>query len=380
MNVSPPLAWSDITQSADRCGLSIIGATTTEPLDERDRSALKIWQDEGHAGELGYMKRSEQLLTDARHLLEDGASLVSVIARYESRDPGPTPDGYGRVARYAWGRDYHRIVKRTLTKFATECVAGSSVRWRVFTDAIPLLERPYAARARLGFIGKHTLLIRPGVGSYFVLGGVLFSAPIVDAPTPTIRGSCGSCFSCGAKCPTGAIVSPYVVSAPRCISYLTIEKKGAFTPEERTALGSWIFGCDICQDVCPHNHKAHKIPQSPLPGLHETGRTGPFLSLADIVAIRSDEHFLNRFAGTPLMRARREGLIRNALCVAVNQRYEELGGAILVALQEDASPIVRQHALWAALSLEVTRREHLAPIVHRDPSPLVAQEWSQLCP
>lgn len=356
----------------------MVGATTTDPLGERDRRALTVWQEQGHAGELNYLKKSPDILTDARHLLEDGASLVCVLARYESSDPGPTPHGYGRVARYAWGRDYHRVLKRHLTSFAKASVAGTSVRWRVFTDAIPLLERPYAERARLGFIGKHTLLIRPGIGSYFVIGGVIFSAPIADAPSSAVRGSCGSCFSCGGTCPTGAILSPYLVSAPRCISYLTIEKKGGFTPGERTALGSWLFGCDICQEVCPHNHRAHKFPQKPLAGLAQTGRTGPFLSLTEVLTIASDEQFLSRFAGTPLMRARREGLVRNGLCVAVNQRFDEIGKQILKLLEYDPSPIVRQHALWAASSLMAADRSHLGKIVNRDPSTIVAQEWSQL--
>lgn len=372
------LSWSTLTRSAEEVGLSIIGVTSTDPLGERDRRALTVWQEEGHAGELGYMSRSPDLLADARNLLPEGRSLVSAIARYESRDPGAPPHGYGRVARYAWGRDYHRVLKRLLTTFATTSVAGTSVRWRVFADAIPLLERPYAERARLGFIGKHTLLIRPGVGSYFVIGGVIFSASITDVPVSEVRGSCGSCFSCGTSCPTGAIMSPYQVSAPRCISYLTIEKRGAFTIEERTALGSWLFGCDVCQEVCPHNHRAHKRPQEPLAGLQESGRTGPFLSLAEIVTITSDDQFLARFAGTPLMRARREGLIRNALCVAVNQKFDAIAPQILDILQNDPSPILRQHALWAAVSLASSRRDHLAKIVSRDPSPLVTQEWSQL--
>lgn len=378
MSSSPPLLWSHLTRSAEELGLSLIGATTAEPLGERDSRALSVWQDEGHAGELGYMKRPSELLTDARNLLEGGRSLVSVIARYESRDPGPTPHGYGRVAKYAWGRDYHRVIKRLLTTFAATSVAGTSVRWRVFTDAIPLLERPYAARAGLGFIGKHTLLIRPGVGSYFVIGGVIFTAPIAEVPTPEVRGSCGSCFSCAASCPTGAIISPYRVSAPRCISYLTIEKRGAFTLEERTALGSWIFGCDICQEVCPHNHRAHKRPHEPVAGLSQSGRTGPFLSLSEIMAISSEDQFLARFAGTPLMRARREGLIRNALCVAVHQSCDEVKSQILSLLEDDSSPLVRQHALWASASLNLSPRSHLAKIVNRDPSPEVAQEWSLL--
>jgi len=374
----PSLTWSHLSSCAEATDLHLIGATSAEPLGVRERRALEIWQEEGHAGELNYMKRSADLLADARNLLPNAASLLFVLAPYEARDPGQTPRGFGRVARYAWGRDYHKVLPRALKRFAKECVAGTSIQWRVFSDAIPLLERPYAARSGLGFIGKHTLLIRSGFGSYALIGGVIFSAPIEDVPEQSVKGSCGSCFKCGGSCPTGAIVSPYVVSAPRCISYLTIEKRGALAASEREMLGSWLFGCDICQEVCPHNHRAHKFPPTPLEGLAQSGRTGPFIALSDVLSIASDELFLARFAGTPLMRARREGLIRNALCVAVNQRFDLPGGEIMRLLREDASSVVRQHALGAAFSLEVAPRELLQNLAERDPSPPVRDEWLAL--
>jgi len=374
----PSLTWSHLSSCAAVANLQLIGATTAEPLGIRERRGLELWQEQGHAGDLAYMKRSADLLADARNLLPNAASLLFILAPYEATDPGPTPRGFGRVARYAWGRDYHKVLPRTLKRFAEKSVAGTSIQWRVFSDAIPLLERPYAARSGLGFIGKHTLLIRSGFGSYALIGGVIFSAPIEDVPEPSVRGSCGSCFRCGASCPTGAIVSPYVVSAPRCISYLTIEKRGAFTTNERGMLESWLFGCDICQEVCPHNHRAHQSPPTPLEGLNQSGRSGPFIDLSEIFSLASDESFLARFAGTPLMRAKREGLIRNALCVAVNQRFDLLGDEIMRLLREDASPVVRQHALWAAFSLELAPREVLQTLAERDPSGTVRDEWRAL--
>ena len=374
----PTLTWSRLVTSATELDLHLVGATSAEPLGIRDRSALQMWQEQGHAGELSYLKRSADLLADARNLLPNAASVVFILAPYEARDPGPPPSGWGRVARYAWGRDYHKVIPRVLKKFALRCVSDDAIQWRVFSDAIPLLERPYASRAALGFIGKNTLLIRSGFGSYGLIGGVVFSSPIEDLPEVVARGSCGSCFRCAASCPTGAIISPYVVSAPRCISYLTIEKRSGFSIEERSMLGTWLFGCDVCQEVCPHNHRAHRTPPPPLTGLEAGGRSGPFISLSEVFSLSHDDAFRARFAGTPLMRARREGLIRNALCVAVNQRCDDLGGDILRLLREDPSPMVRQHALWAALSLQLATKGSLEKLALADPSSLVFDEWQAL--
>jgi epoxyqueuosine reductase len=378
-----PLATSDMTWDhlrtlADELGLSLLGSTSADPLGSPHPEAVSRWQENDFAGQLEYLKKPPELLTDARHLLPGGLSVVFVLAPYETRDPGPTPRGFGRIARYAWGRDYHRVFKKLLSQFGAAAVAGTAIRWRAFTDAIPLLERPYAARARLGFIGKHTLLIRPGLGSFFLIGGVIFSASIADAPAESSvlspKGSCGTCFRCASSCPTNAIISPYLLDARRCISYLTIEKRGMLTREERTHLGSWLFGCDLCQDACPHNHRAIKQPTPALRGLEAQGRSGPFLSLANILAIDTDEQFRAQFAGTPLMRAKREGLIRNALCVAVNQQYDDIGALILSRGSNDPSPIIRAHAIWAALQLGLIDQAGLETITSAEKDDSVLQE------
>lgn len=375
---SSEMSWEHLRTIAGELGLFLLGSTTTDPLGSPHPEAVMRWQENDFAGQLEYLKKPPELLTDARNLLPGGLSVVFALAPYETRDPGPTPRGYGRVARYAWGRDYHRVFKKLLSRFGSAAVAGTAIRWRAFTDAIPLLERPYAARAQLGFIGKHTLLIRPGLGSFFLIGGIIFSAPIADAPaessTKKPTGSCGTCFRCASSCPTNAIISPYLLDARRCISYLTIEKRGMLTREERAHLGSWLFGCDLCQDACPHNHRAIRRPVSPLRGLEAQGRSGPFLSLANILAIETDEQFRTQFAGTPLMRAKREGLIRNALCVAVNQRYDDVGHLILSLISNDPSSIIRAHATWAASQLELIDQAGLERISASEKDDFVLQE------
>lgn len=331
--------------------LSFSGVTSVTPLT-RDTPRLKSWQERGFAAEMEYMKRDVSLLADARRIMEGARTIVMCSAFYDRRPLPPRPIGHGRVARYAWGKDYHRQLKKRLVALLDRLkreVPG--VEGRVFVDAIPLLERAHARNAGLGFIGKNTLLIRPREGSYSLLGGILLNVEVKER-LPVVDQSCGECRRCLDHCPTGAIVEEHVVDAHRCISYLTIEKRGELQEEERRSVGEWVFGCDVCQDVCPHNHAPLKRSSPPLIAefQHEFGH-GPFIELRSLLSIREDEEFLTRFQGTPLMRSKREGLLRNGAIVAANTRCEELGPLLAEIAQSDSSAVVRQHALWAASTL-----------------------------
>jgi epoxyqueuosine reductase len=252
------------------------------------------------------------------------------------------------VARYAWGRDYHRVLKKRLQRLLKRCAERfdeETLRWRIFTDAVPLLERALARSAGLGFVGKNTMLIRPGVGSYTFIGELLWNVEI--EPTQSLKqfssdAGCGSCSRCLNVCPTGALPRPGRLDARRCISYLTIEKKTAFEDWERKALGEWVFGCDLCQEVCPYNHSAVALPK--IEEFSAKAGVGPILNLQELLSVRTREGFLQRFKGTPLMRAGREALLRNACCVLGNTKAFQAIENLRALAKEDSSGLVRYHA------------------------------------
>lgn len=368
------LTLANVSDLAGLSGLRVLGVTPLTPMSE-ESARIRQWQELGYGGEMTYLLRDPDELVSPQRLLPEGLSVIVVAVAYDRRgDGGPRPAGHGRVARYAWGRDYHKVIPRRLKGLVTllEEHCGRSIRSRIFTDAVPLLERPLAKRAGLGFIGKNTLLIRPGDGSFLLLGGVIIDQPIVlpevegrikqemvPAGSDVIGGitsgavtrpalGCGPCTRCLTHCPTGALVAEFMVDARLCISYLTIEKRGWLCWEDRTRLGEWIFGCDICQEVCPFNHRALRRRDGPeFPELGAAHGAGPYLSLAEILKIRTGAEYLKRFAGTPLMRPKREGLLRNACCVSANTGDAEVIPLLLSAASDDASAVVRGHALWA---------------------------------
>ena len=346
----PSLSLKELNSCAAEQGLHIVGYCGAEPLSQA-RQRLVKWQERGFAGELAYMERDPDLLCSPSRLLEGARSVVAFSLWYGSQPAPPREEGYGRVARYAWGRDYHRVLKRRLTAFVerVETQLGSSLQWRVFSDAVPLLERGLAARAGLGFVGKNSMLIRPGIGSYFFLAEVIWDLDLsLEDALPVFEEDCGSCQRCIDQCPSDAIVEPFTVDARKCISYLTIEKRGSLTAWEREALGEWVFGCDICQDVCPFNHTALKFGREPdLDEFRAINGSGGLLKLDELLDIRSAYEFERRFAGTALMRAKREGLLRNAAVVAANTFSYTSLAALRSAAQEDSSAVVREHSLWA---------------------------------
>ncbi len=353
----PTLTLSTLRRLAEEFQLSLVAVTSSEPL-ETDRERLQQWQGEGYAGELGYMLRDPELLTAPQRIEPSTVSVPIFGISYDQGRVDECPPGFGRVARYAWGRDYHRVIRKQLERLcsAVEKEIGSPIIARIFTDSVPLLERALASRAGLGFVGKNTLLIVPGHGSFLFLAEILWNVEVVnDEPMgheAQPKANCGSCHRCLTGCPTGAFVSPYILDARKCISYLTIEKRGALSIQERGWLGEWIFGCDVCQEVCPFNHVAMKRNgRASVAPLRAEYGVGSVLSLQDVLRIRSHGEFVGRFGGTAVARAKREGLLRNAAVVAANTCAVPLLHDLIETAKSDAAGVVRQHCLWAAVSL-----------------------------
>jgi epoxyqueuosine reductase len=306
----------------------------------------RSWLAAGHAGEMTYLATAAHVESrgDLRTLLATARSLVVVALAYEREDPIPAARLTGRIARYARGEDYHLVMRDRLVALAERLAErlGCTVASRPCVDSAPILEREWAERGGLGFIAKNTMLIAPGLGSYVVLGELLVDVELpATAPAEPPRPRCGSCRACLDACPTGAFVDAYVLDARRSISYLTIEHHGVIPVELRAAIGSWVFGCDVCQEVCPFN----------------AGRAGAEAVLAprsidhalpDLIALAtSPSNQLRRFVRrTALRRTPRQVLLRN-VAIALGNSGSPGAIAPLVNLLGDPAPVVRGHAAWA---------------------------------
>lgn len=343
------------------------------------RDAFERWLGGGLHADMAWLARDVDRRTDPARVLPGARTIVSVGLSYQVEDP---PDALwndpsrGRVARYAWGRDYHDVMLPMLEELAAFIRAHAPVATpdpgqaiarqpstRAYVDTGPLLEREIAERAGLGFIGKNTLLLTREHGSYLLLGEILADADLsgpTEAEEPGAgtgvarprTGTCGNCARCQTACPTHAFPAPYILDSRLCISYLTIENKGPIPVELRPQLGNWIFGCDACQSVCPW------VRQFRRPGRQRFLRFDPDFCaprLADLLAVDA-AGFATRFAGTPLLRPKRRGLVRNA-CVAAGNAGRADFRPLLEALAHDAEPLVREHAGWALERIAATAAE-----------------------
>jgi epoxyqueuosine reductase len=333
-----------LQERAYAAGFDLVGVTRAEPLTQGGER-LREWQQAGMAADMCYMQRPVELLSDPKKLQKSAKSVVSLGVSYYPGDHPENTEGGGRVARYAWGRDYHEVIKERLFRLRAELEEelGVKIKARGFTDAVPLLERSAAQHAGLGFFGRNSCLISGEVGSYFFIADLIVDLDL--APDPSGSGTCGRCTRCMDRCPTGAIKAPGVVDARLCISYLTIENKGEIPRHLRPLVGDWAFGCDVCQEVCPYNKT--KAARSSWPEFSEEAGTGPYLEIEEVLGIRSEEEFERRFAGTPLIRPGRAGLLRNCCVAAGNLGLRRALPALIRCLREDESPLVRAHAAWA---------------------------------
>ncbi len=305
---------------------------------------LDAWLARGYAAEMGYMAREPEKRKDPRAVLPGAQSVLVCALNYY---PGDEPDaaqepGRGIVARYARGSDYHEVIRENLLALAEflQAEAPGPVECRAYVDTGPVLEREVAALAGLGQFGKNTTLISRTLGSYFFIGVVLTTAALV-AESASAKDICGRCTRCIDACPTDALRGPFELDAGRCISYLTIEHRGSIPHALREAIGSRIFGCDICQEVCPWNGRARPAAEPALAAHPESEAP----SLVEILLL-SQEEFSARFRGSPIKRAKRRGLARSA-AVALGNAGDPAAVPALAAALSDPEPLVRGHAAWA---------------------------------
>ena len=334
-----------IDRLAHEAGFDLVAVTDATAF-ARDRETAMSRIDDGLMDGLPWFtKMRVGHGTDPEHLLAGARSIISLGLNYYS---GATPEaeaGSGLVARYAQGRDYHRVMKRRMRRLVVALSedpafqqSGEELTARWFVDDGPMLDRAVASRAGLGWFGKNGNILNPTYGSWLLLGQIVTNLEL--EPDRQLSKTCGQCTRCIPSCPTDAIVAPYVVDNRRCISYLTIEHKGPIPHELRPAMGAWVFGCDICQEVCPVNRKA-RATSDPNFGRRD-------LTALDLIELldMTEAEFRKRFAGTPLMRAKWVGMQRNA-CVALGNLHDPFAVPALSRALEGANPLVKQHAAWA---------------------------------
>jgi epoxyqueuosine reductase len=340
-----------LKQQARLLGFELVGIAPATEADGFDH--LREWLDRGFAGTMEYMHRHGDSRRHPSSILPEVRSVIMVGMNYRPGEPaglscGDKVDGSlrGRISCYAHGSDYHEVLRDRLRRLLDwlrlerpDCLGRGVV------DTAPLLERDFARRAGLGWFGKNTMLLNKRLGSYFFIGALLTNLELAcDAPHTISH--CGTCTACLDACPTHAFVAPGVLDARRCISYLTIEHRGDVPEELRRGLGNWLFGCDVCQEVCPWNRKA---PPGAEPALQER----PELVELDLIEILglSEEEFRRRFRGTALLRTKRSGLLRNAALLLGNSGDATALPALRRAL-DDSERVVREAARWAIDQIE----------------------------
>jgi epoxyqueuosine reductase len=338
---------------ARECGFELAGAAPAIPLEEA--GYYQQWIGSGYAGEMRYLTgRRAALREDPRNLLASAQSIICVGKLYNGPEPYSTSlndHDLAWISRYAWGEDYHDVLRRGLGRLAGELLrlASEPFEWKICVDTAPLLERAYARRAGLGWIGKNTCLINQPLGSWFFLGELLVSLPLEPGAPPPDR--CGTCTRCIDACPTAAIVPAgasrghgWAIDSRLCIAYFTIELRGPIPAESRGRIGSHIFGCDICQDVCPWNARAPITAETAFSPQH-------FAPDLDKLAQISEREFREVFRSSPVSRARYSGFLRNVAVAMGNQRSERFRQP-LENMAQSPDLLVAEHARWALLQLE----------------------------
>ncbi len=332
-----------IQAHANQLGFELVGVTPAAHSETIAR--YREWIENGYAGKMHYLEKHLSLKTDVRQLLAEAKSVISLAMNYYTLDPPKAlaqDPGRGQISRYAWGDDYHELIRERLLELVTfiKQTAESELKTRVCVDTAPIIEREYAQKAGIGWIGKNTNLIHWRSGSWYFLAEVLVNIAL-ESDTPELRGSCGTCTRCIEACPTDAIIEPNLLDSRLCISYLTIELKESIPKALRPEIGNWIFGCDICQEVCPWNSKAVSTTE---PGFQpRDGNLAP--KLLSLVGM-TQEQFSRQFKGSPIKRAKRRGFLRNVLVAIGNWGTQRAVPALKDALADD-EPLVRSHAAWA---------------------------------
>ena len=333
---------NSIKEAGYKIGFDLIGIA---PVAEYPESQFyKTWLNKGYEATMSYMSKNPERREDVRNIMPTAKSVISCAVNYNSEYPYSVSEknkNKGWIARYAWGDDYHEVINIKLNELKSfiEKNISDEIKTLIYVDTGPVLERMYSKYSGIGWIGKNTCLINQNIGSWLFLGEIITSLELEYDSQVSDR--CGTCTECIDKCPTDAIREPYVLDSSRCISYFTIENKGEIPEEYREAIGKNVFGCDICQDVCPWNSKADvDTDPSFLP------RDGLFQPDLGYLVSLEQEEFYKIFKNSPVKRAKRKGLIRNTLVAIGNTGSSEYVDLVYGFLN-DSDPNIRRHAVWA---------------------------------
>jgi epoxyqueuosine reductase len=345
-----------IVDVAAQMGFHRVVVGSLAPL-EREREIFEQWLANGYASGMRWLERNQLLRTSPQLLSPGSRSAIIVSVSYFTERPKLPDHAYGRVALYAVGLDYHAVLRGKLRELKSriESSLGRPLLGKAYTDDVALYEQAFASRHGLGFKGKNTMIIGPKLsGSYYFVAELFTDLELEpDEPYP---GTCGNCFRCGDKCPTKAIVEPGTLDAGKCISYLTIENKEGIPEELRRSMGDWLFGCDVCQEVCPYNRQPG---ESPWPEFSADKGAGHYIDLISLLSDCDDDRFAQLFAHTPLRRPKLRGLLRNALVVAGNhlagattyapspKQRRLLVEAVNKLAAKTTDPMLKEHAVWA---------------------------------
>ncbi len=365
-----------IKAEAHRLGFELVGFT--DPSPPTSFAVYQKWLDQGLHAEMNYLSRPDAVArrADPSLILPGVKTIIVVGVRYPRPEDAPSYDSQpqGRVAAYAWGEDYHHFIPARLKELVIRLQQKISqpFGWKILTDSGPVLERDLAQRAGLGWIGKNTCLIHPRWGSYFLLGELFLTLHLEPDP-PFTTDHCGSCRRCIEACPTQCILPNRTLDAKRCISYLTIENKGMIPGELRPAIENWVFGCDVCQQVCPWNIRfASPNHDSAFSQKKEIAR--PTLTRELLL---SPAEFKQKFSRSPVLRAKRRGYLRNVAVAFGNSLDERSLPALITCLKSEEEPLIRAHVAWAIGKIGGLRAKRvLQKALENETDPQVLEEIS----
>ncbi|WP_299027638.1 tRNA epoxyqueuosine(34) reductase QueG [uncultured Thermanaerothrix sp.] len=359
---------------AEQLGLELFGITTLDTPPHLP--TYEAWIAQGRHAGMAYMasERNRFLRTHPQAILPEARALVVVGMRYPAPQALPPPASrlVGRIASYAWGKDYHLILPVLLQELlkVVEEFFGHPIPSRLYSDTGPVLERDFAQQAGLGWIGKNTCLIHPRKGSYFLLGEAFIGVSLPSTPAFSTD-YCGTCRRCIEACPTQCILPDRTIDAGQCISYLTIENKGAIPRALRPHMGNWVFGCDICQMVCPWNLRFARAEGSTAFTMR------PEIAFPDLTheLQLTPKAFKERYGDTPVMRARRRGFLRNLAVALGNAADPSTVPTLAQVLREEPEPLIRSHAAWALGRIQThAARLALEKAYKNEPTPEVQME------
>ncbi len=330
-------------------GFHAVGIASADYAESSEKHFFS-WRDSGYASDMGYLLRDNPPNAQPKRILNEAKSIITLLVSYFTKSPENPGKDFGRIAGYAVGLDYHNVLKNKINVFQEKLSQefGNHFISKGFSDSVPLLEKSFSRNAGLGFMGKNTLIINKPYGSYFFICEIISNLDI-ESDSEKV-GTCGKCTRCIDICPTSALISKEkpILDSNLCISYLTIENRGSIGENLRQKIGNWVFGCDLCQDVCPYNKK---IKETDWDEFNPKSGAGHWIRLKEILSIETNEEFKLKFGNSPIMRAKRKGLIRNACIVAGNNKSEDCLPELNI-LKDDQDLVISEIARWATALIE----------------------------